>query len=152
MNDIKALEIKVLSHEVASKNVERLLEIEKDYTHSWAKENFLLDLPEKWDLSSYAEINGEIVGFIVASKKPDSFYIHRFMVHQKYRGKGVGKILHSNFEKLCLHKNQKGSICLRVFTDNLPAIKLYGKLGYEIISREKNPDEVYLMKKKLNLG
>lgn len=145
------VEVKVLNKNFAENNLEKLMEIEKDYSHHWEKRNFLADLPEKWELSRYALLNQDLAGFIIASLKPECFYIHRFMTHKNFRGEGIGKILHANFEDYCRKTGKSDNICLRVYTDNLKAIGFYHSLDYEIISREKDlvEGDRYIMKKSL---
>jgi len=141
------MKINILSKEIASRNVRRMMEIEKDYPEPWTEENFLFELLEKWELSRYADLDKNIAGFIIASHKHDSFYIHRFMVDSNQRGKGIGKILYSNFENSCVQRGDEDNISLRVLINNLPTVKLYHTLGFEIVSEEEGVR--YLMKKRI---
>lgn len=151
MTEKNLVEVVVLSKDFAENNLEKIMEIEKDYPHHWEKKNFLADLPEKWELSRYASFNEDLAGFIIASHKSECFYIHRFMTHRNFRGKGIGKILHLNFEDYCRKTGKSDNICLRVYTDNLKAIGFYHSLDYGIISREKDlvEGDRYIMKKSL---
>ncbi len=58
---------------------------------NWTLDNFLLELPEKWNYS-FVEVENEVMlGFIVCSKVNDSnLHIHRLAVGHDYQNKGVG--------------------------------------------------------------
>jgi ribosomal protein S18 acetylase RimI-like enzyme len=71
-----------------------LLDIEKDFLRGkWTKENFLMYLPMKKELSFQISRNGRSIGFCVASKKDDTVHIHRFMIHRDFRQEGKGKFM-----------------------------------------------------------
>lgn len=79
------------------------------------------------------------VGFIPHLVTNDRFSLCVFRdiwVNEKYRGKGYGKLITYH---LCLKAIKQGvkRIFLWVEKDNIPAIKVYSKLGFEI------KDEVY---------
>ena len=97
-------------------------------------------------MKSYIE-NDEIKGFIIANLLCDSVEILLIYVQEKNRKCGIAtKLL------LELEKNNVDNLLLEVSILNIPAINLYKKLGYSIIStRSKyyNGVDAYIMKKVL---
>lgn len=81
-----------------------------------------------------------------------SVYISEVMVDTDFRGKGIAKELINIFAKLAVKKGYK-HIVIRVWKENLPALSLYKKMGFELISGEivqvkwKNEHETFEMKK-----
>ncbi len=90
-----------------------------------------------------AEINGVVIGggsAIIKKGNPYNTYEHYaflgFMyVDPAYRGKGVNKRI---IDKLVEWSDKKGlkEIRLQVYSDNLPAIKAYEKVGFKSILTE----------------
>ncbi len=142
------IRIKVLSKKACRENISKFMKIEKDYIHPWEEGDFMEQEEEKWELSRYATNWSEIVGFLIASHRKETYYLNRLMIHQKYRGNNIGKVLYSNFEKECRNREQEDNITLRVLVNNEGAIKLYEELGFKIFSLDLK-NELYLMKKGL---
>jgi len=84
-------------------------------------------------ISLLAEINGEVVGFILGLLKEyhgkRAGHVHTLDVVKKARKKGVGRSLLKRFEDVALQKGA-GFCYLEVRTDNAPARELYRKMGY----------------------
>ena len=90
-----------------------------------------------------AEVNGEIVGggsaIIKEGKTYNTFGQYSFLgfmyVEPAYRGQGVNKLI---IEKLVEWSREKGlkEIRLHVYSDNLPAIRAYEKVGFKKILTE----------------
>jgi len=76
-----------------------------------------------------AEINKEIVGFIILEKRTKHFWIHNIMVKKEYQKKGVGKKLFN------VATQNKKPIYLWVNAKN-PALKFWKKLGFKEVLRE----------------
>ena len=95
-----------------------------------------------------AKIAGAIVGSIILNHNPEPAYhkikwkidvdyssifiIHTFLVHPDYQKAGIGMAL-MNFAHEHAINEQAQSIRLDVFENNMPAIKLYEKCGFEYI-------------------
>ena len=105
-------------------------------------------IPDPWSLSSFeaeferdgtvfitAEENGEICGFITASRVLDEVSIYNVAVTEKHRRKGIAEKM-MNF----LAENSEGAafITLEVRESNNAAIGLYEKLGYKEVGRRRN--------------
>jgi len=90
-----------------------------------------------------AEINGIVVGggsAVIKEGKPyNKFSQYAFLgfmyVEPAYRGQGVNKLV---IEKLVAWANERGlkEIRLQVYSDNLPAIRAYEKVGFAKILTE----------------
>ena len=81
----------------------------------------------------------------------ERIHLSRIMISPNHRGKGFGKTI----VKLLIEKGIKlfgdKKISLKVFKDNSVAINLYKKLGFDftdtIVSKDKNPNAAYMIKK-----
>lgn len=99
----------------------------------WTDDNFLLDLDGKWEYSIGIKYSDKLVAFIIASVKNKNIHIHKFMVHEDYRSKGIGKILLNYFVDMT--SKIFDSITLKVYKENDRAIDFY-KSNYFIINSE----------------
>lgn len=146
--ELKLVQIKPLSKKFIKNNISRLFEIEKDYSQHWLETDFMEYEKDKWSLSKYAKIDKEIIGFLIASNRKDSFYLNRLMVHPEYRNNGLGKEMFSNFYKECKKRKQHEKISLRVLKENIKAINFYENLGFNIVSF--NPENnLYFLEKEI---
>ncbi|TGA98966.1 GNAT family N-acetyltransferase [Sporolactobacillus shoreae] len=97
-----------------------------------------------------ARYDGIIIGSLILSHKPepayekakwkfasddysDIFVIHTFVVHPNFLKRGVGKAL-IDFSIEYGIKSHAKSIRLDVYENNIPAIKLYEKCGFNYIN------------------
>jgi len=137
------------------KSLERLYQIEKEcfVEEAFTKKQISLLLTDYNSISLVAKENEEIVGFIVAMMYPDGKTINGHIltidVSLPHRRKGVGQMLMREMEKIFTQKGVQ--ICLlEVREDNVAAIGLYHKFGYEEIGRLENyygkTDGIYLRK------
>ena len=93
-----------------------------------------------------AEIDGEIRGYIMFTKVYETIDIISIVVAENYRNKKIASSLIDYM--ISEYQDTLKLITLEVNTDNLPAIKLYEKFGFEIIhTKEKyfNGKDSYLM-------
>ena len=120
-------------------------------------DNFTYELTEKeFSTNPYLKIityveKDKIIGFLLYSLIYDRIEIEQFEVITKERGKGIGdKLLKYLIEK---YKNSDiKNITLEVKEDNIVAINLYKKYGFQKVStREKYYDGIngLLMEKTL---
>ena len=95
-----------------------------------------------------AKHNGKIIGSIILNHEPESAYykvkwkiesdycdifvIHTFIIHPEYMKLGIGKALMDFAVEYSLQSNIK-SIRLDVYENNIPAINLYKKCGFQYI-------------------
>lgn len=105
----------------------------------WTEENFLYDLPKKWDFSFSLSEDDTIKAFCFASNKiPDVYYIHLLFVSNQLRGKSIGKKMIAQAKEIA-NKNNINKIELRCPESNKKALAFYSKNGFDI--KEKIKDE-----------
>lgn len=77
----------------------------------------------------------DIAGYLTIGEKNNRADLGMGAVDSKYRGKGIGKVLFENAEKWA---SDQGYEYIQIVTqgDNIPACKLYEKLGYSADSME----------------
>ena len=125
-----------------------LFEVGKDLKwENWQKDNFLIDLPHKWQLSFICWINNEIIGYAFLSKKcVNEIYIHRFIIKDSYRKQGLGKQFIKYIESKADNKTER--LALKVNKENINAQRFYMRQGFKMIDIHDND---FLMAKKLDL-
>ena len=123
--------------------LERLYEIEKEcfLEEAFTKKQISLLLTDYNSISLIAKENGEIVGFIVGMIYPDGKVVNGHIltidVSPSHRRKGIGQMLLKEMENIFVQKDVQDCL-LEVREDNVPAISLYHKLGYEDIGKLEN--------------
>ena len=91
------------------------------------------------DNSTYlvAKINSNIVGFAGIKVVLDEADIMNVIVKKNFRNQGIGALLLDNIISHCSELEIK-KINLEVSSDNLTAIHLYKKFGFEQVGNRKN--------------
>lgn len=110
----------------------------------WDYENFIYELPGKWEMSFYLEINNNIIGYCINSIKHDCVWLHHIIIDEFSRNKGIGNIILKELERRTKEKTIFQEIGLKVGVDNYLAQKFYSKAGFEI---EKCDKDYITMKK-----
>jgi [ribosomal protein S18]-alanine N-acetyltransferase len=77
--------------------------------------------------------------------KLGAVHLGRILVAPHSREHGLGRILCQQLISAALHKTQANAVTLRVYKDNLIAVRLYTSLGFGIIT-EESTDDVFFMK------
>jgi RimJ/RimL family protein N-acetyltransferase len=83
----------------------------------------------------YVEIEDEVAGFIVFNYQNDyqkTTWIVIGTVFEKYRGRGLYKIMHSHLEQIAKNNNS-GSINSHVHRDNAPMLAICKSIGKETL-------------------
>jgi ribosomal protein S18 acetylase RimI-like enzyme len=92
-----------------------------------------VQLADSSNLHLIAELKGKIIGKINVLLKEDPAYIFGFCVHPSYQGQGYGQeILSKTLFKLVTL--QRDNIVLEVAVKNSNALKLYEKVGFELVT------------------
>ncbi len=111
-----------------SNNITSNIQIEGDYNYIFNDDKSILFV---------VELDNKIIGFIYAYEKElDEVFINKevfieaIFILEKYRNKGIGKLLMKELEKWCYAKNIK-YIDIDVMKNNKEALSLYGKIGYK---------------------
>lgn len=107
---------------------------------SWTKDNFLYELPKKWQFSFAAYEGTRLTGFCFASNKITGvYYIHLLFIASSERGKSFGGKMIEHAKKIALDNNIH-SIELRCPETNQTALAFYKKQGF--IVKEILQDEI----------
>lgn len=104
-----------------------LIEIDAFDKDAYSKESMLTQI--KNDDFYVMERENKIIGYITILKRKNSrsVRLYNFTIHKDYRGKGYSHILITYILTLYIAYN----IYLEVRKDNIQAIKLYEKYGFE---------------------
>lgn len=130
--------IRNLTKNYLLENIIQFKNILKDEKYEyWDEKNFLIEKDLKFNLSLVISKENEIIGYIIASQKNSTAYIHKFMIKKEFRSFGIGSKLLKEFERNALKYNLY-SIELSVIEDNTNAIKFYLKNNFKIIGKRKD--------------
>lgn len=118
----------------------------REYGETWTKENFMLDLPQKGQLSKLAISRGNLIGYLICSsyRNQKGSHCHRIAVHPEYRELGIAQRLWEECVKECLNLGISG-ITVEAPNSNTPAKNLYAKLGFRLLKGAELKD--YLSRK-----
>lgn len=117
------------------------LDSELEILEKWSSDNYLVDLPQKWDISFAYLFNSKIVGYLICSKKEHHFHIHRLAVSKAHHNMHVAyNLLEHFFYAIGTNKIIK----LKVKKINKNGIDFYQYLGFELYGEE---DSHYLCRK-----
>ena len=99
------------------------------FSSSWGEEDFKTHLNMQTDEVLGLELNGELVGFIIARSAGDEAEILTILVEQAHQGLGYARRL-LNAAETRLRKRGGEILFLEVAVDNLAAIQFYEKAGF----------------------
>jgi ribosomal-protein-alanine N-acetyltransferase len=125
------------------RHLDRLCEIETECfsDEAFTREQILQLLKEYNCVNLVARVDGIIAGFVIGMIYVDrkALYAHILTidVSPAYRRRGIGQMLLQEIERIFREKGVKDSH-LEVREDNVTAISLYRKLGYEKIGKLRN--------------
>lgn len=113
-------------------HLEEILKIENDLYHSpWTLKMFKEDLENKYAFNYVLIENKEVIGYYGVWIVNDYATVTKVTVRKDYQGKHLGDYIFNDLIALCV---RKGCSCLdlEVREDNLKALSLYKKNGFEI--------------------
>lgn len=117
---------------------------DKNFKNKYIIENYINN--NIYIMNCYKDEN-HIKGFVIAYKLFETVEILLIYVDEKFRKLGIASKLMKSVED-----SNADNLLLEVSVNNNPAIQLYKKLGYDIISTRKeyyNGVDAYVMKKVL---
>jgi ribosomal-protein-alanine N-acetyltransferase len=135
--------MEVVIEDASIRDLDRLYEIEFEcfLEEAFSKAQIAQLLKDYNSISLAARVGGDIVGFVISTVYADRKALHAHVltieVLPAYRRGRVGKALLDEVENIFRQKGVK-SLTLEVREDNVAAIGLYNKLGYEVVGRLKN--------------
>lgn len=142
--------MKEIYRELSIKDIDVLLNFEKNFPNPWSKKAFEIEFDGKFNKTLALEIDGILMAYIFYSEYLDEVNINHFATNPSYRQKGyASKILDKLIEAM-----SKQLLYLEVNTSNIKAINLYKKYGLEIIGTRKNyygeGQDAYIMQKEID--
>ena len=108
----------------------------------WDREHFIRSLQK--GIAKIIWFEGQRAGFFHWKIKDHCGYVSTIQLESHLQGKGIGRFILQHLEHLT-QEQDLDQIRLSVFVDN-PALRLYQRLGYEIIGTKSDK---YLMQKSL---
>jgi len=127
-----------LDRDTTAAHVDRLIAVADDVPGEyWGPSHFLLELPEKWELSFAAWSGVELAGYAILSRpEPDRVHLHHLMVNARYRNGGLGRSMVEEMERRA--RAAGGSrLTLKVDRGNAGAIRFYERIDYRRVGEER---------------
>lgn len=103
----------------------------------WGRKDWLMDLPEKWQVSWVLLKERVPVGFLIASRKGDALHIHRIAIEGGKHRKGFGKLLLGTIA-LCALERRCPTLTTKVLATNNPARAFFQRFGFTVVGRERD--------------
>jgi len=126
------MRFRILEKPLLESEIHRFMQLVEDWKYcQWGEDNFLCDLPAKWELSFAAYERDELAGFCFASNKEGVYYIHLFYLAPGCRGKSLGKQMIQNAVAIA-NSYRLGVIELRCPASNVIGLEFYKKNGFAV--------------------
>lgn len=106
---------------------------EKERINNYVNET----IPNEIDNYKNIVLNNNIIGSILLTKKDGAILLDEIFIEEQYRNRGIGTNIIEN-----IIANINVNIYLWVYKDNVKAIKLYSKLGFNI--KEETDSRFYM--------
>jgi len=135
--------MELVIEDASIRDLDRLYEIESEcfLEEAFSKAQIAQLLKDYNSISLVARVVEDIVGFLISTVYADRKALHGHVltieVLPTHRRSGVGKALLDEVENIFRQKGVK-SLTLEVREDNVAAIGLYRRLGYEVVGQLKN--------------
>lgn len=122
--------------------VQHLLALEREVfkivpyaDYPWEEHHFRAERPRKWELSQVALVDGQVIGFWIASQLfSHCTHSHRVVVHLQFWGTGAAKAMHEAYVQAALALPTVTEMTLTVHVQSLRALRFYRKCGYHILT------------------
>ena len=122
----------------SNKYVNQILEIEKtNFGNPWSiKQFYIYSMQSNTSLSYVYSKSSKVIGYLMSKIIVDEVHLHNIAVEKKYQNNKVGLKLIKHLIKQSQFLN-KQKICLEVDSSNIPGLKLYNKLEFEMVGERK---------------
>ena len=146
------MEIKI--RKMNTEDVDKVMKIElKSFSMPWSRETYISDLCSDFGEYIVADVNGEIAGYGGIFIILDEAHVVTIAIAENFKSQGIGKTIMEKMLKIAISKNVN-KVFLEVRVSNIPAIKLYKKLGFQKIAVRKayytdNMEDAYIMQKEI---
>ncbi|MCH7322145.1 GNAT family N-acetyltransferase [Solibacillus sp. MA9] len=88
---------------------------------------------------------GEIIGFSMYGKFDEQIWLDRYLIDERYQGKGLGSYFLRALVEYLLESYPKQAIYLSVFEQNKVAIQLYQKFGFSFTEElDENGEKIMI--------
>ncbi len=122
-------------------DIDKVVEIERlSFTTPWSKYAFLSEIYNQPISRPFVIENSrenKIIGYVIYWIIGDEAHINNIALHPEFRGKGIGEYVLRKIIELIKKAGAK-FISLEVRPSNIPARKLYQKLGFRLKAIRKN--------------
>ena len=128
-------DLQIISYEgKALECIDELVQLDAicfDENETWTEKNFMLDLPQKGQLSKLAILNNKLIGYVICSSylNQKTCHIHRLALYPDYRKSGIARKLCEESFKECLNLGIT-RITVETPNSNIPAKIFYTKFGF----------------------
>lgn len=131
-----------------SKYIDELVQLDElclaAYGAAWTKENFMMHLPHKGQLSKLAVSNGKLMAYAICSAYNRVGHIHRLAVSPAFQRRQVGTKLMKELARECLALGIR-QITVESPLENVTANNYYKKIGFHRLKSLQLRD--YLVRK-----
>ena len=133
---IKISEIKF--RKMQEEDIPAVLEIERTlFTDAWNFDHFLFEINEHaYSIPIVGEYKSKIIAYVIGWAMYEEFHIANIAVDPNYQRQGIAECLMNYIEWELV--TDEDNIILEVRTSNLPAIRLYEKVGFKVFFERKN--------------
>lgn len=127
----------MIIRDLSRDDIQKIVELESEFKDGWS----LGQLSSAFNGGRFYVLGAfekeELIGFVSFSVAIDTCDIETVLVKSDYRRRGVARTLIENAEKIIKNLGVK-KVFLEVRETNMPAITLYGGLGFDKISIRKD--------------
>ena len=118
--------------------LEQIINIERSsFFRPWTEDHFMTELDNKISLNWVYLENINVVGYLFGLHVMDQYHLNNIAVAKSFREDGIASQLLKNMV-ICLIEIKVKSVLLEVSSSNLPAQKLYEKMGFITQAKRKN--------------
>ncbi|MEN3043920.1 MAG: ribosomal protein S18-alanine N-acetyltransferase [Candidatus Hydrothermales bacterium] len=118
---------------VKLRDIAEIIKIEKEvFPDPWSFYSFIYELKNPSNYFTVLELDGKIIGYLIAGEYEKSYYLKNIAVKREFQGLGYGKILLKDLINKA-RRELKRYIFLEVRISNERAIKFYERFGFKKI-------------------
>ncbi|QDU42561.1 ribosomal-protein-alanine N-acetyltransferase [Symmachiella dynata] len=152
---IKSVSVKVQIRWMIRRDMAEVLRIEREsFEYHWTEEDFLCCLRQRNCIGMVAEVDGQVVGFMIYELHKTRLHILNFAVADDFRRQAIGGQM---IEKLVskLSQQRRKEITLEVRETNLPAQLFFQNSDFVAVGvlrdhYEDSAEDAYVMKYRLD--
>lgn len=133
------MQIKAVTRQFLEKNILDFTAVIANWKYcSWNVDNFMYELPKKWEFSFAFYADTELAGFCFASNKIETvYYIHLLFISDNFRGKSLGAEMITHCKKIAMGNGIR-KIELRCPESNTGALAFYTRTGFSVVQKIKD--------------